>query len=178
VTNLGTNSNLLSVIESRFSVREFSSAPLEEDKLLRILEAGRRAPSAKNRQPWRFIVVKDSGQRMRLQEAAYGQEYVGSAQGIVAVCTTNIDYRMPNGELSYPIDLSFAVSFMMLQAQAEELGSCIVTTFHESDVREILTVPWSMKVVMLLLLGYPATAGEESFQDRKPLDQIISFDHW
>lgn len=177
MTNLGTDMNLLSVIENRSSVRDFLSVPLEEEKVLRILEAGRRAPSAKNRQPWRFILIRDNAQRGKIQEAAYGQEYVGKAPGIIAVCTTNIDYRMPNGQLSYPIDLSFAVSFMMLQAQAEDLGSCIVTTFHEADVREILTVPYSMKVVMLLLIGYPA-AGAENFQDRKPLDQIFSFDHW
>ncbi|MBI9101362.1 MAG: nitroreductase family protein [Spirochaetales bacterium] len=168
--------NLLSEIENRYSVRDFLGKSVEEDKLLRILEAGRRAPSAKNRQPWRFIVSQEERQRKKFEEAAYGQEYVGAAPCIISICTTNVDYKMPNGELAHPIDLSFAVSFMMVQAQAEGLGTCVVTTFREADVRELLTVPYSMKVIMLLLLGYPGGEGVKG--ERKKLDQIVSFEHW
>ncbi len=167
---------LLPEIENRYSVRDFLAKPVEEEKLLRVLEAGRRAPSAKNRQPWRFIVTRNEEQRKQFQEAAYGQEWVGQASSIISVCTTNVDYKMPNGELAHPIDLSFAVSFMMIQAQSEGLGTCVITTFREADIREILTVPYSMKVLMLLLVGYPGSAGESA--ERKDLNQVASFDHW
>ncbi len=167
---------LIPSIEERQSIQKFTSRPIESEKLKTVLEAGRRAPSAKNRQPWRFIVVEDASARKKIETAAFGQEHVGQAPAIVAACTTNIDYLMPNGQPAYPIDIALAVSFMMIQAQAEGIGSCIVTTFDEREVKEILTVPFSMRVVMLLLLGYP---GELPFPTtRKPFDQVISFNHW
>lgn len=167
---------LIPPIESRVSIQKFSSKPIERETLDRVLEAGRRAPSAKNRQPWRFVVVQDEGIRKRIESAAFGQEHVGQAPTIVAACTTNIDYLMPNGQPSYPIDIALSAAFMMIQAQAEGLGSCLVTTYDEREVKEILTVPFSMRVVMLLLLGYPS---EKPFPStRKPFDQVVSFNHW
>lgn len=167
---------LIPEIAARTSILKFKEAEIEPDKLKRVLEAGRRAPSAKNRQPWRFIVVQEPSLRKKMEDASFGQEHVGQAPSIIAACTTNIDYRMPNGQLSYPIDLAFAVSFMVIQAQAEGLGSCVVTTFDEREVKDSLSVPFSMRVVMLLLVGYadevplPAT--------RKQFDQVIAFNHW
>ena len=158
------------------STRNFTTQNVDEEALTRVLEAGRKAPSAKNRQPWRFVVVKDGTIRSRIEAASFGQEHVGQAPVIIAACTTNVDYKMPNGQWSYPIDLTMAVSFMMLQAVSEGLGVCVVTTYKEQDIKDILTVPYSMRVVMLLLVGHPA---ERPFPvERKPLSQIVSYDHW
>lgn len=168
--------DLLPEIAQRFSVREFTTEAIDRGSLDRIVEAARRAPSAKNRQPWRFIVVQDSSIRQRLQDACFGQEWVGIAASTIALCTTNVDYKMPNGQLSYPVDLSIAGSFMMLQAVREGLGTCMVTTFDEQDVKAILTVPYSMRVVMLITIGHHDT--EQPHIDRHPTDRIASFDHW
>ena len=168
--------DLLPEIERRASVRQFKGDPLEDLQIKRILEAGRRAPSAKNRQPWRFIVVTDAERRKQIEEAAFGQDQVGQAPVIIAVCTTNIEYKMPNGHLSYPVDLSMAASFMMLQAVHEGLGVCLVTTFREEDVRVLLTVPYSMRIVMLLAIGIPAVEPQRT--ERLPLDRIVSYNHW
>lgn len=168
--------DLLPVIGKRTSVRNFLPLPVEKDKLIRILDAGRRAPSAKNRQPWRFVVIQEKNQKLRLLDACYGQECVRDAGAVIALCTTNVDYTMPNGQAAHPLDLSFAASFMMLQAEAEGLGTCIFTSFHDHMVREILTVPHSMKVLMLLLAGYPGERSESP--ERKTLDQIAAFEHW
>ncbi len=158
------------------STRKFTDQIVDTEALTRILEAGRKAPSAKNRQPWRFVVVKDGTTRGRIESAAFGQEHVGQAPVIVAACTTNVDYKMPNGQLSYPIDLTMAVSFMMLQAVSEGLGACVVTTYNEQEIKDILTVPYSMRVAMLLLIGHPA---DKPFPiQRKPLSRIVSYDHW
>ncbi len=167
---------LMPEIENRLSVKEFASTPVEKAKIEAILEAGRLAPSAKNRQPWRFIVVDDPDVRTRVQAAAFGQDHVGQAPVIVAGCTTNVDYRMPNGLMSYPIDIAVAVSFMILQGQSEGLGSCIVTTYDEQELKEILTIPYSMRIVMMLLVGYPA--GSSLKPQRKPLSRITSYNHW
>ena len=102
---------LLPEIERRRSIRSYLDRPVDEMQLDRILEAGRSAPSAKNRQAWRFVVVKDGEARRKIQDAAFGQEYLGQVPVVIALCTTNIEYKMPNGQLSYPIDLSIAASF-------------------------------------------------------------------
>lgn len=167
---------LLPQIKNWRSVKSFAPTEIEDDKILRILEAGRRAPSAKNRQPWRFILVNKESVRERIMNAAYGQPHVGEAPAIICACTTNIDYRMSNGQLSYPIDLSFAASFMLFQAATDGLGACVVTTFDEREVKEIITAPYSMRVVMLLLLGYPLEAPLPV--SRKPLSSVISYNHW
>jgi nitroreductase len=167
---------LLPEILQRRSVRAYTPQPLDKDQIERIIDAGRLAPSAKNRQEWRFVVIQKKETRMKMMDAAFNQDYVGQAPVIIAVCTTNIDYRMPNGQLSYPIDIAFAVSFMMLQAEHEELSTCCVTTFDEQEVKEILTIPFSMRVVMLLLIGHGAADPEPVA--RKPLKRSVSFDHW
>ena len=163
-------------IVTRRSVRSFTSKPVDKDQVERILEAARLAPSAKNRQAWRFVVIQKKETRQKMMEAAFSQEYVGQAPVIVAVCTTNIDYRMPNGQLSYPIDLAFASAHIVLQAVHEGLGTCCITTFDEEEVRELLTVPFSMRVVLLILIGHTDAPPEQT--PRKTLKQISSRDHW
>ena len=167
---------LLPEIKNRFSVRHFKNVPLDPEKLSRILEAGRLAPSAKNRQPWRFLVVDDPEIKSRLTSAAYGQQHVLSAGAVIVACSTNIEYIMPNGQPAYPIDITFAVSFMMLQAEKEGYGSCIVTMFNDSEVHNILTLPYSMKAVMMLAVGEKDE--EPVHTDRKSTSQVVSFNHW
>ncbi len=167
---------LLPEILHRRSVRRFKQEPIDSLKLERILEAGRLAPSAKNRQEWRFVVVQKKETLQLLQAACFGQEHVSGAPALIAACTTNVGYQMPNGQLSYPIDLTFASSFMLLQAVHEGLGTCCVTTFDEPEIKSILSVPYSMRVVMLLLIG---TADEQPEPaGRKPLKRIVGHDHW
>jgi len=171
--------DILPAINNFKTVRTFTSRIVSDDIINGILEAGRTAPSAKNRQPWRFVVVTDESVRKRLESAAYGQEHIGSAPVVMALGTTNVDYRMPNGQLSYPIDLSFAASFMILQAQSVGLGSCVVTTYDEAEVKEILTVPYSMRIVMLIAIGYPEEQHDDApLRNRKGLSSIISRNHW
>ncbi|MEJ2663837.1 MAG: nitroreductase family protein [Spirochaetia bacterium] len=168
--------DILPELVRRKSIRHFQKQPIEKDVLTRILEAGLRAPSAKNRQEWRFIVVQKEEVRKRIQEASFGQEHVGTAPIIITACTTNIDYRMPNGQLSYPIDLTFALSFMMIQAIHEGLGTCCISTFDEQEVKEILTVPFAMRAVLLLLIGHIGTEPEPT--PRKSFKRVFAFDHW
>ena len=167
---------VLPEILHRRTVRSFTQQPVEKEQLDRILEAARLAPSAKNRQEWRFVVIQKKEIRQKMMEAAFSQDYVGQAPVIIAVCTTNIDYRMPNGQLSYPIDLAFASSHVVLQAVHEGLGTCCITTFDEQEVRELLTVPFSMRVVLLVLIGHAETVPEPT--PRKSLKQISARDHW
>jgi len=163
-------------IEKRYAVKEFQEQSVPEDVVHRILEAGRLAPSAKNRQAWRFIAIVDPVLRGKITEAAYGQDCVRTAPCIIALCTTNIDYKMPNGQLSYPVDLGVASAFMMLQATHEGIGSCPVTTFSEPDVSRALTMPYGMKIVMLITLGYPLDP--PGLRSRMALSRVSSKNSW
>lgn len=168
---------LLKEIEERYSVRHFTEEGVEASAIENILNAGRLAPSAKNRQAWRFIVVTEEETRQSIENACFGQDWVGQAPCHIALCTTNVDYKMPNGQLSYPVDLGIASGFMMLQALHEGLGSCPITTFREQEVKSLLSVPYSMRVVMLLLVGHPAPEEEERSR-RFPLNRVVSYNHW
>ena len=167
---------LLSEIHNRSTVKEFLQGTVDKASVNRILEAGRMAPSAKNRQPWRFLVIQDRGMREKMMEASYGDERFLQAPIAIAACTTNIGYRMPNGELSYPVDISFAVSFMMLQTEHENLGSAIITTFQQDKIKNLLTIPYSMKVLMILLVGQKS--GDSEQKVRLPENRVVAYDHW
>lgn len=169
--------DLVPEIRQRFSAHSFLPDPVASDSLDRILEAGRIAPSAKNRQPWRFVVIQDGEHRRKIQEAAYNEAWVGEAPVLIAVCSTNIDYRMPNGQLAYPVDLAFAAAYMELQSIHEGLGCCINTTFQEDEIRELLTVPYSMRIVLILAVGktQELRLGEPQRLSR---NRVASFEHW
>lgn len=167
---------LLPEIQNRRTVKEFSRDLVDELSISRILEAGRLAPSAKNRQAWRFIVIQDKSLREQLKEASYSDERFTQAPVAIVACTTNIGYRMPNGELSYPVDISIAVSFMMLQAEHENLGSALITTYREDNIKNVLTIPYSMKVVMILLIGHGIDVPDQ--KTRLPKKRVVAYDHW
>lgn len=167
---------IMDLIQNRHSTRKFKDKPVKESVLQDIIEAGRLAPSAKNRQPWRFVVVNEKPVIKRIAEAAYGQEAFTDVPCVIAGCTTNTDYRMPNGQDAYPVDIAAAMSFMMLQAEAGGLGTCFISTYDEREVKEILTIPYSMRVVLLLLAGY--SDEEPPPRKRLPLDRIAGFNHW
>jgi nitroreductase len=158
------------------NVRKFLPEPVSEEVLERILEAGRMAPSAKNRQPWRFLVITKDSLKEELKEYCYGDERLIDAGAVILCCTTNIDYKMPNDQLSYPMDITMAASYLMFQARHEGLGAAIMTTYREQEIRTMFSVPYSMRVVAVVLVG-------KSEDTRKPYNRhegkrIISYNHW
>ena len=168
---------ILEAIRQRFTARSFDGSEINGDVIERILEAGRMAPSAKNRQAWRFVAIRSEKNRNAVADACYGDERVASSGCVIAACTTNIQYTMPNGQPSHPLDLAFAVSYMDLQATQEGLGTAILGTYDERAVKDILTVPHAMRVVLLLAIGH-TTDRKSSYRNRLPKDRIISYDHW
>lgn len=168
--------DLMSEIANARSVRSFRAEAIPPDVLTSVLDAGRRAPSAKNRQSWRFLAITDPQTRAAVGSAAYNQEWVANAAAQIAVCTTNVDYRMPNGVESWPVDLGIATGWMVLQARHVGLGSCIITTFLEAELRSLLSVPHSMRIATLIALGYPADSG--SGEDRLPMARVVGWNHW
>jgi nitroreductase len=167
--------DLMQAIRDRRSIRAFRDLPVEEEKLQGVLEAGRLAPSARNMQDWRFIVVKDAATRQKLAVAARDQKFVGQAPVVIAACGTS-DLVMTCGQPAYPIDVAIALDHMTLVAASLGLGTCWIGAFYEDKVKEILGVPPEIRVVALLPLGYPAE--QPAPRPRKNLDDIIAWEHW
>lgn len=166
---------LMEAIRGRRSTRSFLDRPVEEEKLEKILEAGRLAPSARNMQDWRFIVVRDEATRQRLAEAARNQEFVGQAPVIIAACGTS-DLVMTCGQPAYAVDVAIAVDHMTLAAFSLGLGSCWIGAFYEDQVKKILGVPNEVRVVALLPLGYPE--GPTPATPRKSLEDVVAYERW
>jgi nitroreductase len=167
--------DLMQAIRARRSIRNFLDKYVEEELLLAVLEAGRLAPSARNMQDWRFIVVRDAATRSLLAKAARDQQFVGQAPVVIAACGTS-DMVMTCGQPAYAIDVAIALDHMTLAAAARGLGTCWIGAFYEDLVKEILGVPPEIRVVALLPLGYPAEEPEP--RPRKSLDEIMAREHW
>lgn len=167
---------LLKQIQNRYSVRAYQQRPVEKEKLRAVLEAARLAPSANNFQEWRFVVVQDEAIRRKLMVAANNQAFVGEAPVVIACCSSKVDHVMRCGQISYPIDLSIAIDHMTLQAVEEGLGTCWVGSFYEEQVRAVLGIPKEIRVVELLVLGYPQDRPKS--KNRLPLEKIVCYDKW
>jgi len=162
-------------IRTRCSCRNYQDKPVEREKLLAVLEAARQAPSAKNLQDWRFVVVTDREIRRRLAAAANNQTFLENAGAIVVGCTTS-DHVMRCGQAVGPIDVAIAMEHMCLQAAELGLASCWIGSFYPDKVKPIVGIPDDVTIVELLALGYPADAPRE--HRREPLERIVSFETW
>ncbi|HWQ19704.1 MAG TPA: nitroreductase family protein [Methanotrichaceae archaeon] len=167
---------LMEAIRTRRSVRSYLDREVEDDKLSRVLEAARLAPSASNRQNWRFVVVKDSSTRRKLSVAARGQAFVAEAPVVIAACGTDMNYIMTCGQAAYTVDVTIAVDHMTLAAASEGLGTCWIGAFYEDQVKEILGIPRDVRVVALLPLGYPAKVPQPT--PRKSPGEIVALERW
>lgn len=163
-------------ISRRRSVRSYKEAPIENDKLEMILQAARLAPSARNQQIWKFVIVRAPETREKLVHACDEQAYLAEADTVICCCATKHDMLLPNGEKTHTMDLAVAASFMMLQATELGIGSCWVGTFNEEKVKKLLRIPETVKAVCLIALGYPHFVPPAS--DRKPLSEIVSVENF
>jgi nitroreductase len=170
--------DIYETIKQRTSVRSYRSSPVETEKLNRILDAARLAPSGKNGQPWIFIVVKDEKTRERLVSACKGQTFIGEAPLVIVACgREELAYTKMGGYWnSLPVDIGIALEHLMLAAVSEGLGTCWIGAFIEDDVRAILGVPEDVKIVALTPVGYPA--GERTVRPRKALEEIVHHEKW
>jgi len=168
--------DVFEAIKKRRSIRKYKEEEVEEEKILKILEAARLAPSASNRQEWRFVVVRDRKTRKLLSEAAKNQKFVEEAPVVIVCCAQTDEHRMSCGQLSYPIDVAIAIEHMVLTAVEEGLGTCWIGAFYEDKVKEILNIPKEIKVVELLTLGYPKEKPQA--KERLPLEKIVKWESW
>ena len=167
---------LYEAIESRYSVRTYKDKPVEQDKLERVLEAARLAPSGSNRQPWKFVVVRDAALRSKLAAACNDQTFIGTAPVVIVGVGTKADRTMSCDVPGDPVDVSIALEHIALAAVAEGLGTCWIGAFHQNQVSEVVGVPAGAKVIEVMPLGYPAD--KPRAKDRKSLDEIVCYDKY
>jgi nitroreductase len=164
------------VLESRHSVRDFDpSVEVSPAVVERLLEAAIRAPSAGNRQPWHFYVVRDPAVRQGLAAAAYGQQFVSEAPLCIVVCADAEQsagrYGQRGRELYCLQDTAVAAEHILLAAVALGFGGCWVGAFDESRAAHVLSLPQRHRPVAILPIGKPAREpGTRS--SRQPLHSV------
>ena len=168
------------VINTRRSVRDFSDQRIPQDVLQRVLDAARIAPSGSNRQPWRFVVVKDPKLRQSLVSACHQQLFIATAPVVIAACGRDIAFDRGDwmGEHALLVDVAIAMDHLILAARAEGLGTCWIGSFSDEQVKGILRVPQDWHAVALTPLGYPKGDAFVETTDRKPLAEVIHHDTW
>jgi len=166
--------DVMEVIEKRKSIRAYQEKPIPEEKLRKLLEAARLAPSARNAQPYKYIVVKDAKLREKLAQEATPYHFIGEAPVIIIAVALRPDYVMRSEVPAYAVDIGIAFDHITLAAIEEGLGTCWIGGFYQEPVKKILNIPERYKVVAMLPVGYPAES--PSKKPRKSLDELICYD--
>lgn len=190
--------NMYEIIVSRRTIRQFKPIPLKRDLLERIVNAGRLAPSAANKQPLEFLVVDDPQLTHRLfpylSWAAYispkGNPKPGQEPVAYIVVLVNLEIRSEG----YEYDVGAAMENMILTAWAEGVGSCWILSINREKIAELFALPENYRVDCVLALGYPAEQPiVETFQGsvrywlddegrlhvpKRPLESIVHFNHF
>jgi nitroreductase len=161
-------------VQQRRSIRAYQEKPVEREKLEKIMEAARLAPSARNVEPWHFIVVTDKKKRNALSEGLYAK-FVIQAPVVIVACGDK--KASPDW---CEIDVGLAVENMVLTAVGEGLGTCCVGSFNEQHVKELLKIPANLEVLVMLVVGYSGEKLDLSskilnlVRTRKTLSEIAS----
>jgi len=176
----------LELVQNRQSDRAFFGTPVEKEKIERILEAARLAPSACNSQPWKFVVVTNPEKRILVADATASKvlsmnHFTKQAPMQLVLIEEDSNFTSRVGGMltnkHYPhIDLGIAASHISLAATDEGLGSCIVGWCNEKKVRKALEIPRNKRVLLVIFLGYsnqPLRA-----KNRKTIEEIVSWEKY
>jgi len=166
---------VLEAIRKRYSCRAYQDKNIEKEKLNQILEAARLAPSAKNLQDWRFVVVTDKEKKHKLAEATNNQTFMENAGAIIVACSVSSEV-MRCGQAVGPIDVAIALEHICLQAAQLGLATCWIGSFYPDKVRPIAGIPQNVAIIELMALGYPADKQKEP--KREPMEKIVCYENW
>ena len=160
----------LEILKQRHSVRKYQNRPVEPEKLEAIVDAARFAPTARNEQPWEFVIVTNPERCSQLGELTDYGKFISEAPACIVVFCRNTKYYLEDG--------SAATTYIMLAATSLGLGSCWVAgdkKAYAEQVREFLGVPDGYKLVALVPIGYPA---EEQQKKKRSLAEVSHWENW
>ena len=167
--------SIFEIMKKRYSCRAYLDKPIEKEILEQIFEAARQAPSAKNLQDWRFVVVTDKANKQKVAECTNHPNAFGKAGAMIAACSVCSD-SMRCGQLIAPIDVSIALEHIALMATELGLATCWIGSFDTEKVRQVLGIPKDVAIIELMVLGYP---GEGSRQTtRVPVENVVCYNKW
>jgi nitroreductase len=164
------------VVGKRRSYRVFKSDMPESEKLNKILEAARLAPTWANMQGVHYIIVKEPSNVEKLWQAI-GQKgkFTEAPMFIVGVIAESDSGTNPNGINYFPLDVGICFEHLILAATAEGLATCWIGWFNEEKVKEVLEIPKKYRVLAITPLGYPIRE-REGVTERKPLEKIVHYE--
>lgn len=165
-------------IKSRRSIRKYKPDRLEKGDLEKVLEAARLAPSAKNLQPYKFILVDDRTIISGLVGACRNQTFIGEAPLVIVMCVNPAEASGTLGgrENSAYVDAAIAMEHLVLAATALGLGACWIGSFSEEKVREVLDVPGDWRVVAVTPIGKPAE--KPAARPKKSKSELFFLNAW
>lgn len=170
--------DFLELAKKRFSCRSFKPDAVEEEKIIKVLEAARVAPSAVNYQPWQFYVIRKPENKAKIAEA-YHREWMQAAPVLIVACGDKLlSWKRADGKEHVEIDISIAVDHLTLQASELGLGTCWVCNFQPKKLREVMNLPSNIEPVAIIPLGYPQTEGdtERHKVKRKSFQEIVKWE--
>ncbi len=170
--------NFEELILKRYSCRNYSSKPIQEDLLQKVLEAARLAPTAANRQPFQIIIIKTENKQEELMQI-YDKDWFVQPPIILAVCSQpQMGWvRKKYDQQSYAaVDAAIVVDHITLQAADLGLGTCWIGAFDPQAARDFLKLPPDVEPIAFTPLGYPLDQPGKKI--RKPLEDLIRYDTW
>jgi nitroreductase len=164
------------LIQKRYSVRAYRPDPVEDEKLQRVLEAARLAPTAANRQPFQIIVIHTAGREAQLSRI-YGREWFTQAPLLIcAVGMSRHSWVRADNRRYLDVDVAIVMDHLILAAANLGLGTCWIAAFNAEAAREVLQLPDEVEPLIFTPLGYPAD--QPGIKERQPLAELVRYEHW
>ncbi len=165
-------------IRSRRNVRQYTDQPISRPDLDRILEAGRRAPSSRNWQPWHFVVVTERGQLEELAKVWQGAGHVARSAATVGLVVAEPEDEVHRAWAQY--DLGQATAYMMLAAADLGIGSGHASVHDQGQARRVLGFPEEYELEYVIAFGYPASRPLRPIRspDRRSFDEVVHWGRW
>ncbi len=173
--------DIYEVLQDRRSVRKYAPDPVSPEKLTRILDAARIAPSWSNKQCWKFIIVSDPEKKKQLAASMPSDNPAlkavrDTAPVVLVLCADPEASGKQDGKDYYLLDAGLAMQQLMLAAHAEGLGTCWIALFDEEKARPVCAVPPEYRVVALTPLGVPEKQPGE--RPRQKLEEMVYLEQW
>ncbi len=165
-------------ITSRRSTRAFERRSVSEEKIEKLVDAARHAPSAGNIQPWEFVIVREPQKKQQLSTAALDQTFITEAPVVIVVCANEARSGQGYGSRGVHLyciqDTAAAIENMLLAACAMGLGTCWVGAFREELARRVLNTPSHVRPVAIIPIGYPAE--KPAPRGRRPISGVVHYE--